>query len=71
MVIDVQIMILRTNSRYMCKAAVNKKIAISINGKTVSLSEFPAHIIQNTLVGMLKSLKGVDGIDEVKISFKN
>lgn len=46
-------------------------ISILVNGKTVPLSEFPASIIHNTIVGMVNSLKGVGRIDDIKIQLKN
>jgi hypothetical protein len=49
----------------------DQNISVRVNGKSVSLSEFPADIIKNGIVGMLRSLKGVDKIDEVEILFKN
>ena len=45
-------------------------IRILVNGKPVSISEFPAQIIRNTIIGMLSSLKGIDEIKTVDISFK-
>lgn len=49
----------------------NQDIGVRVNKKVVPLSEFPADIIKNGILGMLKSLKGVDKIDEVEIRFKN
>jgi len=49
----------------------NQDIGLRVNKKVVPLSEFPADIIKNGILGMLKSLKGVDKIDEVEIRFKN
>jgi molybdopterin-guanine dinucleotide biosynthesis protein B len=45
-------------------------ISIWVNGKSVPLTEFPAEIIKNGILGMIKSLKRVPPIDEVKIHFK-
>lgn len=47
-----------------------KDISIKVNGKQIPLTEFPTEIIKNTIHGMLKSLKGVDEIIDVEISFK-
>lgn len=44
-------------------------IIIKVNGKEVTLTEFPTEIIKNTICGMLKSLKGVDEIKNVEIRF--
>ena len=49
----------------------NQDINVRVNKKVVPLSKFPADIIKNGILGMIKSLKGVDKIDEVEISFKN
>ena len=47
-----------------------KEISIKVNGKQIPLTEFPADIIKNTIIGMLKSLKGVDEkIENVEIKF--
>ena len=44
-------------------------LSIQVNGKEVPLSPFPAQIIANTIKGMLRSLKEVDDINEVRIEF--
>jgi hypothetical protein len=41
------------------------KIKIVVNEKEVNLSEFPARIITNTILAMLKSLSGME---EIKIA---
>ena len=46
-------------------------LIIKVNGKQIPLTEFPEEIIKNTLQGMISSLKGVDEIKELEISFKN
>jgi len=47
-----------------------KEISIKVNGKQISLTEFPSDIIKNTIIGMLKSLKGVgEKIENVEIKF--
>ena len=53
------------------KVAKNmKEISIRVNGKQIPLTEFPSDIIKNTIIGMLKSLKGVDEkIENVEIKF--
>ena len=42
-------------------------VKIMVNGKDVPLTEFPSAIIENTMVGMLRSLKGVGKIQDVTI----
>ena len=43
------------------------KIEIKVNGKNIKLTEFPAKIIQNAIIGMLKSLHGVKDISQAEI----
>jgi molybdopterin-guanine dinucleotide biosynthesis protein MobB len=45
-------------------------LSITVNGKLVPLTEFPEQIITNTIVGMLRSLKGVQDIREASIQLK-
>jgi len=47
-----------------------EKINIKVNGKQIPLTEFPADFIKNTIVGMLKSLKGVKDIKKVEINIE-
>ena len=46
------------------------KITLKVNGKLIPLTEFPADIMINSICGMIKSLKGVDEIKKVEISFE-
>jgi len=39
---------------------MTKQVDLTINGKEISLSEFPEEFIKNTLLGMVTTLKGVD-----------
>ena len=43
-------------------------VKLNVNGSEVPLSEFPEQFIENTILGMIKSLKGVDEIKTVDIS---
>jgi len=63
--------IIRIVKKEIDKKAPEQKINMSVNGKNIPLTEFPTEFIRNTIVGMLKSLKGIDEIDEVEISFKS
>lgn len=45
-------------------------LCITINGKTIPLTEFPDQIITNTILAMLGSLKGVQDIRDVCIELK-
>ncbi len=42
-------------------------ITLKVNGEEIPLTEFPAEIITQTILGMLKALHGVDEIKEVEI----
>jgi len=47
-----------------------KELIVKVNGKQITLTEFPSEIIKNTIIGMLRSLKGVDEkIENVEIKF--
>jgi molybdopterin-guanine dinucleotide biosynthesis protein MobB len=48
----------------------HQRLTITVNGKNIPLTEFPEHILTNTIVGMLSSLKGVRTIKEVTINIK-
>ena len=48
-----------------------EKIIVKVNGKDVPLTEFPAEFIQNSICGMLRTLKGIDEIKTVEIKFEN
>jgi len=47
-----------------------EKINIKVNGKDITLTEFPAEFISNSICGMIRSLKGVNEIKEVEIKLK-
>jgi len=47
-----------------------ERISLWVNGESVPLSEFPRQIIINTLIGMAKSLKGVNDIKSLDISLR-
>ena len=47
-----------------------KKIEIEVNGKGIKLTEFPAKIIMNAIIGMLKSLRGVEEIENAVIRLR-
>jgi len=44
-----------------------EKIEIEVNGESIELSGFPAKIIMNTIIGMLRSLRGIDEIEKAVI----
>jgi len=46
------------------------KISVMVNEKNIPLTEFPAEIIQNSIISMVKSLKGVNKINGVRIYIK-
>ena len=43
------------------------KIEIEVNGVAIKLTEFPAKIIMNAIIGMLKSLRGVEEVESAVI----
>jgi hypothetical protein len=43
------------------------KTILTVNGKTIPLTEFPDEFIQNTILGMITSLKGVDEVKTVNL----
>ena len=47
------------------------EIKITVNGEEVKLTEFPREIITNTILAMLKSLKGVEEVNKVIIELKD
>jgi molybdopterin-guanine dinucleotide biosynthesis protein MobB len=47
-----------------------QQLTICVNGKNIPLTEFPEHILTNTIVGMLSSLKGVRTIKDATITLK-
>jgi molybdopterin-guanine dinucleotide biosynthesis protein B len=52
---------------------MNDKIELKVNGKIIPLTEFPNIFIKNTLIGMIKSLKGIktdEEITDIDISYK-
>jgi len=44
-----------------------EQIEIEVNGEEIELSGFPAKIIMNAIIGMLRSLRGVDEIEKAVI----
>jgi len=46
------------------------EIILKVNGKTIPLTEFPSDFIINTIDGMVKSLKGVDEVEELELYIK-
>jgi molybdopterin-guanine dinucleotide biosynthesis protein B len=46
------------------------RLTILVNGKNIPLTEFPEHILSNTIMGMLSSLKGVQVIKDVAITLR-
>ena len=46
------------------------KVSIKVNGKDIYLTDFPTKIIINILLGILESLKDVEGIKDAVIELK-
>lgn len=45
---------------------MKNNIELKVNGKKIPLTDFPNEFIKNTLIGMVKSLKGIDESDEIQ-----
>jgi molybdopterin-guanine dinucleotide biosynthesis adapter protein len=52
------------------KKPMSNSIALKVNGKNIPLTEFPEEFIQNTLIGMVSTLKGVDTIETIEVCVK-
>lgn len=48
-----------------------QSIVLKVNGKEIPLTQFPADIIMQTILGMLKALKGIEEVKEVEIKIKS
>jgi molybdopterin-guanine dinucleotide biosynthesis protein MobB len=59
--------ILTLIKRELKKKPLLQRLSITVNGKNIPLAEFPELMIENMIVGMLGSLKGVQDINEVTI----
>lgn len=46
------------------------KVTINLNNALVPVNTFVSKIIKNTICGMVSSLKGVDGIEKIKINIR-
>jgi len=62
--------ILRLMKRDLQKQPDAPSISITVNGGNIPLTQFPAQIISNTIVGMLSALKEVGDISEVTIALR-
>ena len=49
------------------RSPMSDTISLKVNGKNIPLTEFPEEFIQNTLVGMVSSLKGVEEIETIEL----
>ncbi len=45
---------------------MKKNIELKVNGKKIPLTDFPNEFIKNTLIGMIKSLKGIEVNEEIQ-----
>jgi hypothetical protein len=46
------------------------EIKITVNGEEIELSGFPGEIISETIVAMLKTLRGVDEIEKAIVQIE-
>ncbi len=44
-----------------------KTITLKVNGEDIPLTQFPAEIIMQAILGMLKALRGVEEVEKVEI----
>ena len=47
-----------------------EEINIIVNGKEITLTEFPKSIIIKTILGMISALKGIDKIETLEIKIE-
>jgi len=52
------------------RSELEQNVSVKVNGNVVPLTAFPSTFIKNIVVGMLRSLKGVNDINEVELRFK-
>ncbi|MEE9508912.1 MAG: molybdopterin-guanine dinucleotide biosynthesis protein B [Candidatus Bathyarchaeia archaeon] len=43
-----------------CKTLAESDVVLTVDGKPIALSEFPKKFVRNTLLGMIKTLRGVN-----------
>jgi len=48
---------------------LDEDFKLKVNGQLIPLTDFPSAFIKNTIIGMLKSLKGVNEIKKVELNF--
>ena len=58
------------NVKYLVFNLENQKPKLKINDKVIPLSPFPRDALVGTFTGMVSSLKGVNGIDRLRIEIK-
>jgi len=56
------------NELHRRKKEMKYKTTLKVNGKKIGLSEFPGEFIQNTILGMISSLKGVKSVETLELS---
>jgi len=45
------------------------KMILKVNGKKIPLSGFPKEFMKNAIVGMVQTLKGVEQVKTVELTF--
>ena len=46
-------------------------VKLTVNGNELALTPFPKEILTNTIIGSVSSLKGVHGIDALKLTVRS
>ena len=55
-----------------CRKIPERRVQLVVNGTTVQLSKFPADLIAQTLGGLAKALKGVEGeVESLELEIEN
>jgi len=46
-------------------------VVVRVNSKKIPLSKFPEDVVKNTVLGLISSLKGAEGLEDVEIRIRN
>lgn len=46
------------------------KVRLKVNGEPIELNSFAQNIISQTIIGMVRSLRGVDAVKKVSLSIE-
>jgi len=62
--------VVRVIQKALASRSSTPQLTIMVNGKNIPLTEFPERILSNTIIGMLRSLKGVQVIKDATITLR-